>query len=356
MERWSKNLFFVCLITITITFSGCVGDSTDSKTKTSSGTQSDYHISTYNANKAYTGTTLFSDTHDSDNSKIVEVDMNGNVVWKHMIPRQLVKGATVGPDVELLQNNNVLFVMSNSGVYEIDRNGTTVWSYLDPKVSHDADRLANGNTLVVFGNNDTKADAQVKEVNTAGKIVWEWYAKDVYGNDPRFKNTEMQGWTHANAAQRLRNGTTMINLRNFYLTIIVDVSGKVLKEYDWSKFGKDTDPHEPEIHEDDNTLLVCLQNDAPYVAVEINMANEEVIWTYNNSNLRTARDADKLPNGNVLIVAVDKGGTGNTNTNDDISTMIEVTPAGEIVWRLDLEKKPVGNNPGWFYKAQRVSH
>jgi hypothetical protein len=337
----------------TITLSGCVENPSNSNTtKTSAGT-SIYQVDVYDQKKAYRGTTLFSDTHNSTSPKIVEVDMNGNVVWEYTIPRHLIKGATVGPDVELLQNKNILFVMSNSGVYEIDRNGTIVWSYLDPKVSHDADRLASGNTLVVFGNNDTKADAQVKEVNSAGKIVWEWYAKDVYGNDTRYKDIEIQGWTHANAVQRLKNGNTMISLRNFYLTVIVDKGGKVVREYNWSKFGKDTDPHEPEIHEDNNTLLTCLQNDAPYVSVEISMVTEEVLWTHTDHNMRTARDSNRLPNNNVLIVGVNTSGT--SNMQDDISTIIEVTPSGEIVWRLSLKSTPVGNGPGWFYKAERIS-
>jgi len=311
-------------------------------------------VSVYDEEKAYKGTTLFTDTHDPSKIRALEIDMEGEIVWEFEIPQEWLKGSLVGFDAELLENGNILFIISNSGVYEIDRDGNTVWSYSDAKVSHDADRLSNGNTLVVFGNMDGKDDIQIKEVDSGGNIVWQWKAKDNYGDSTQFGDIKMQGWTHANAVQRLSDGTTMVSLRNFYLTTIIDKDGTIAKEYDWSGFGTDTDPHEPEIHEDVNRLVVCLQNDAPHAAVEINMETEEILWTYSNKNLRTSRDCDKLPNGNVLIVTVDNGGTGGDNKGDDESTIIEVTPSGEIVWRLELKNNPVGENPGWFFKAQRI--
>lgn len=312
-------------------------------------------VDAYEEDMVNQGTTLFADVHDRENPRIVEVDMDGRIVWEYAVPSDLAQGAQVGLDVELLQNGHVLMVLSQSGVHELDRDGNIVWSYRDPKVSHDADRLPDGNTLVVFGNNDQETDAQVKEINPAGEIVWEWYARDVYGNDSRFAGIMMQGWTHANAVQRLRDGTTMINLRNFYLTVIVDDSGQVVREFDWSGFGSDVDPHEPEIHETEGTLLVCLQNDAQYDLVEIDVDTGEVVWTYSDPELRTARDGDRLPNGNVLLVGVDNGGTlDGVDMQDDFSVIVEVTPDGEVVWRLELENAPVGQSPGWFYKAERI--
>jgi hypothetical protein len=62
--------------------------------------------------------------------------------------------------------------------------------------------------------------------------------------------------------------------------------------------------------------------------------------------LRTTRDCDRLTNGNTLMVGV--------MHEDDESVIFEVTSAGEIVWQLRLKCAPVGQNPGWFYKAQRI--
>ncbi len=332
-----------------VLFASCGPKNTDSDADGGA----DLVVSIYDPEKVYEGTTLFTDGHDPKNFRVLEIDMKGEVVWEYDVPQELIEGQPVGFDAELLENGNVLIVLSGSGLYEVDRAGNIVWSYEDAEVSHDADRLANGNTLVNFGNNDKKTDAAVKAVTPAGEVIWEWYVKDVYGAS-EFQNLEPEGgWVHANAVERLSDGNTMVSLRNFYLTSIVDGNGKLVEEFDWSTFGADTDPHEPEIHEGENTLLVCLQNDSPYVAVEIDMETKETLWTYTNTDLRTARDCDELPNGNVLIVAVDAGGTKG-DQSDDFSTIIEVTPEGEIVWRLDLENFPAEKSPGFFFKAQRI--
>lgn len=317
-------------------------------------------VSVYDKTKAYDGTTLFPITmHES--SSMVELDMDGNILWELALPDNIAKGSKkfVGFDAELLDNGNILIVVSNSGVYEIDREGNIIWSVEDPDASHDADRLDNGNTLVLFGNDDEIDDPVIKEYNPEGEIVWEWYLPDYYEERFPYDDYYMQGWGHNNAVQRLSNGNTMISIRNFYLTVIVDENGDIVKEYDWSVYGTDTDPHEPVIDEDKNTLLVCLQNDAKYegrplIAIEVDLDTEEVLWTYTNGNLRTARDCDRLPNGNTLIVAVDTGGTvGFENLNDDYSVMLEVDAAGEVVWRLDMPTI-VGKFPGYFFKAERI--
>ena len=100
---------------------------------------------------------------------------------------------------------------------------------------------------------------------------------------------------------------------------------------------------------------MCLQNDSPYIAVEIDAQTGAIIWSYANEDIRTARDCNKLPNGNYLIAAVDQGGTeNNVNMDDDTAVIFEVTRSGEVVWQLEYKNNPVGNNPGWFFKAERL--
>lgn len=305
-------------------------------------------IEVYDAEKAYNGTTLLYDGYGSGNRRIIEVDMEGNVVWEYTIDPN-IDATGVGVDTELTEDDTILFVLSEYGVIEVNREGEIVWEYLDPDVSHDADRLENGNTLVVFGNRDGVTDAQVKEVNPDGEIVWEWYARSAYG-DSEYTGILSGGWTHTNGADRLEDGNTMINLRNFDLTIIVDPEGNVVEEYDWNTYGEDVDPHEAEINDD--TLLVCLQEDSDYAAVEINMETGEMVWGYSADGIRRSRDCDRLPNGNTLIVTVLMG-------KDNKSTIIEVTPDGEVVWQMILdtplaEENAPGGGPGYFYKAQRL--
>ncbi len=309
------------------------------------------YVDIFNPGKACKGTTIFSDAHDSSDPKLVEVDMLGQVFWQYDVPDNLIQSNFIGLDVETLSNDNILFNLSNSGIYEIDRDGNILWSHIDEKNSHDADRLPNGNTLYIFGNDDTFDDAQVKEVDSDGELVWSWYAKDHYDNEP-YTDIYREGWTHANAVTRLSNGNTLISLRNFDLTVEVDSSGAPVWDFDWRTLGGSiTDPHDPEIQPNDK-LLVCMQRESPYRAVEINRTTGEVVWSYSDSDLRTARDCDRLPNGNTLIVAVLENGT-EEYLDDDESVIFEITPEGEIVWRLRLKNILIGKSPGVFYKAER---
>lgn len=309
----------------------------------------EYSIDVNVTTRTCAGRTLFADTHESGNPKIVEVDMQGTVTWSYAIPAEMHADATVGPDAELLQNNNVLITMSSRGLYEISRAGGVVWSFADPKVSHDADRLPDGNTIFVFGNEDQKTDAQVREVTPDGQVVWSWYAKDHYDVAP-YSGMSHQGWTHTNAVTRLANGNTLINPRNFSLTVEVDSEGEVVWEIDWTDLYATNhqhlhDPHEPELLPNGH-LLVCLQWDAPYQVVEVDRSTRTPVWEYHLDGLRTCRDADRLPNGNTLIVGV------LDSTSE--SVILEVAPDKAIVWQLTLENAPVGSGPGWFYKAQRT--
>ncbi|MFX1474255.1 MAG: aryl-sulfate sulfotransferase, partial [Promethearchaeota archaeon] len=183
--------------------------------------QTTFLIEAYDPARADNGTTLFADMHDTANPRIVEVDMNGNALWQYVLPDDLKGFTNPGMDVESLPNGNVLFICPLKGVYEVNRAGTIVWSYLNSKVSHDVDRLANGNTLICWGGSDTKTDHQAIEVNPSGTIVWSWQAAPHY-DVPPYDTISTQGWTHANAVHRLANGNTLINLRNFNLTVEVN--------------------------------------------------------------------------------------------------------------------------------------
>lgn len=85
-----------------------------------------------------------------------------------------------------------------------------------------------------------------------------------------------------------------------------------------------------------------------YQAVEIEWPSGTQLWSYAypDNGLRTARDADRLPNGNTLIQGV--------LTDGGESAILEVTPSGEIVWRLKLINASAKLSPGFFYKAQSV--
>lgn len=136
----------------------------------------DFSLDVYEADKVWDGITLLTDKHTGD-ARLIEVNMLGEIVWEYALPDEWGE-KMVGFVAELLPNGNVLFALTRTGLYEVDRSGNIVWSHKDQKVSHDADRLPNGNTLYVYGANDDRSDAQAKEVSPDGEIVWAWYARD----------------------------------------------------------------------------------------------------------------------------------------------------------------------------------
>ena len=292
--------------------------------------------------KTWAGTTILADNHDLTKPRIIEVNMLGEIVWQYPVPAELREYTNPGFDVEPLPNGNVLFVLPRNGVYEIDRKGNTVWSYVSPKVSHDADRLPNGNTLVVFGAMDQMNDAQVKEVNPQGQVVWAWYARDYFNRSP-YKEISNEGWTHTNAASRLPNGNTLISLRNFNFIVEVDPQGAVVRTIGE---GILLEQHDPEILPNGNILATSLPRGRPHSAVEIDPKTGRIVWEYLIPDRKNwpVRDANRLPNGNTLI-------TGTTE-------IVEVTPGGGIVWRLRLQGVSFSLQEAGglgFYKADRIS-
>jgi len=286
--------------------------------------------------KTWAGTTILADNHDLTKPRIIEVNMLGEVVWQYPVPAELREYTNPGFDVEPLPNGNVLFVLPRNGVYEIDRKGNTVWSYRDSKVSHDADRLPSGNTLVVFGAADQMNDAQVKEVDPQGKVVWAWYARDYFNRAP-YKNIFEEGWTHTNAASRLPNGNTLISPRNFHFVVEVDAKGAVVRTIGEGMLKYQ---HDPEMLANGNILLADHNN--PQSAMEIDPRTSLVVWQFVVPR-QLVRDANRLPNGNTLI-------TGAT-------TILEVTADSKVVWQLSLKGLILDRTeaPGrGFYKAERI--
>ncbi len=298
-------------------------------------------VSVYQADSVWAGTTLLADNHNLERPRIIEVNMLGEILWQYLVPPSLKQFTNPGFDVEPLPDSNVLFVLPRNGIYEVNRKGEVVWSYQNSKVSHDADRLPNGNTLVAFGAMDQAADAQVKEINPDGRIVWEWYARDHFYKPP-YKDIFDEGWTHTNAVSRLPNGNTLISLRNFNFVIEVDPEGEVVRTIGEGLFSSQ---HDPEILPNGNMIVVLQYRDRPHRAVEIDLKTGQPIWEFaiSERNNTPVRDANRLPNGNTLI-------TGATS-------IMEVTLKGDVVWGLGLKdlifERGEAQTRG-FYKAERI--
>ncbi|MBN2734054.1 MAG: aryl-sulfate sulfotransferase [Methanomicrobiaceae archaeon] len=285
------------------------------------------------------GTTILADNHDSASPRIIEVNRLGEIVWEYPLANDLKAYTNPGWDVEPLPNGNILTVLPGKGVYEINRDRQIVWSYSDRKVSHDADRLENGNTLVVYGAYDTKNDAQVKEVDSSGNIVWSWYAKDSFDRAP-YASISNEGWTHTNAVTRLSNGNTLVSLRNFDLIAEVSPTGELV-----GTIGEGVlrSQHDPLVLPDGNILLA--NHIEPNEIIKMDLSGN-VTWRYRilDRGSCPVRDANLLANGNFLIAESDR--------------IIEMTNEKQIVWQFRLAAGPfteMGSAPArGFYKAERI--
>lgn len=338
----SNTFSIACVVLAVVIVSGCSATLENRAfTYKDPVADSDIHVDIYNPDKAWKGTTLLADNHRQNRSRIIEVNMQGRIVWEYLLPEYLKKYTNPGFDVERLPNNNILFVLPLRGVYEINRSGDIVWSYVDSKVSHDADRLPNGNTLVVFGGWDGLSDAQVKEIDSKGKIVWAWHARNHF-NKPPYKDIHNEGWTHTNAASRLPNGNTLISLRNFNFVAEVDPRGKVVRTIGEGIFQAQ---HDPEMLPQDHLLVA--NHSVPHRAIEVALNTGKIVWQSPGFERDAApvRDANRLPNGNTLVTASTR--------------IVEFTPQGEIVWQLKLRVVNFRNRRDrsglGFYKAERIA-
>jgi len=197
--------------------------------------------------------------------------------------------------VEMLANGNVLIASRTNEVLEVNRQKRIVWSYTrlgdnaDLVNVYSAQRLPNGNTLIT----DRRADFVI-EVTPNKQVVWR------YGTQP---DTLAAGsLVDPFSAVRLPNGNTLI-ADNRGATRVIEVRSS------------DYDPSAP----------------------NLGYTDASIVWRYGRDNdgglgpgqLASPRHARRLANGNTLITdAADQVFSGNR--------VIEVTPAGSIVWQFGV--------------------
>jgi len=94
-------------------------------------------------------------------NRIIEIDNDGNIVWQKT-------GLGQPAEAERLENGNTLIVEEIGRVIEVDNSGAIVWQKTGLYGPLDAERLDNGNTLIV----ETPGN-RVIEVDNSGAIVWQ---------------------------------------------------------------------------------------------------------------------------------------------------------------------------------------
>lgn len=161
---------------------------------------------------------------DSGNRRVIEVDTNNKIVWRYGViwdiyPPQNPELLHYPYSVQRLDNGNTLIADSrNQQVIEVTSDKKIVWKYStqdreqvktfgahrEKILTKFAQRLANGNTLIVegIGPNSNSTSKRVLELNYKNEVVWD-YVSDNYGLKPSEKFNPY-------SAQRLENGNTLI--------------------------------------------------------------------------------------------------------------------------------------------------
>jgi HEAT repeat protein len=232
---------------------------------------------------AFLGYTLLAQVNNNNRiGQVSELGRDGK-------PRWAIGNLNYPMDARMVGNNRVLIVeYDGRRVTERDLKGTVLWTF--PPVNSSpltAQRLRNGNTMVVTQGEIIEVDREKKEVYRLS-----------------FQNKGQ----NLNFAYKLANGE-MVCLTNQGRCLRLDPQGKELKSFQYPSGGgvgaADVDV---------KGRIIAAYNNSSVQAMD---ADGKVLFTVNSPNATTV---SWLPNGNFLV------------TSFQTTNVIEMNPQGRVVW------------------------
>jgi outer membrane protein assembly factor BamB len=305
------------------------------------------------------------------NGRLLELDDEGEVVWRYKPDRTRIYDAEVLGETILVSAprkvpaaecpaEHLEYVESScveNRVIEVDYDTKEiVWNYswygerIHNSDVHDADRLSNGNTAIA-----DMANERAIVVDPNGSVVWEWRAIEQLDANSSYQqrfddarlppSTEDEhmamkredAWLHMNDVDRLENGNIQLSLRNEDTVIEVDRESKEIVRVIGVPGNHSIlyEQHNPIRLEHAGTVVVAdSENDR---IVELDVETNEIVWQYGGSQKLTwPRDGKRFANGNMLI------------TDSRAGRLVEIDRNGSVVWEVtDL------GNP---YTAVRIGY
>lgn len=298
-------------------------------------------------------------------------DVEGDLLW--YIPCEEPGWFISNWNITQLPNGK--FIANNKrGIRIFDINDNTIWHtlrYCRLNCHHDALVMPNGNMLSIDKRLGTHIEGEdttywyydvIVELNDHAREVWSWSCWDHISQEDYdstdfsiVQNNETFEWLHSNACPfNPKDNTILLSVRNLNRIIkIAYPSGEII----WSMgtpmpsgdvdFGENIDfhrQHAPEVQENGDILFYDNHWDEEMaysraLIVSVDPGREvpaQIEWEFRHEFSRTQGDADRLPNGNILITT---GDTGN---------FYEVTEEGEVVWKVDGDFR-VGT-----YRCERI--
>jgi len=237
-------------------------------------------------------------------------------------------------DVDPLNNTTLLYAAKNEAgesfaVVQNWRTGAVHAKFRIANGTHDVDRLEDGRYAYVDGTSHQVI--VIDRSDGARERVWTYnftdrFPTDAGGGDP----TSYAGdYTHLNDVDAVDNASAfLVSPRNFDRVMLIDRSTKEIR---WTLGEEDNydilyEQHNPNlVSRDPATVLVADSENNRIVEYRRTGTDWELTWEYDR-DLVWPRDADRLPNGNTLLV--------------DSRFVMEVTPSRETVWKMRISKFP----------------
>ncbi len=205
----------------------------------------------------------------------------------------------------------------------INAKGEVEWEVENRFTCHDIAMLPNGNILMPTSN------TKIVEMTPDKKIVWTHESKPKDG---------YKGAVEIHGFQRLADGNTMVAESGNLRIIEVDKDDKIVKEVpitvdrpnshrDTRRVRKLDNGHYLACHEGDGTVREYDETGKVVWSYKLDLGGRERTGGHDGHGTEVF-NAIRLPNGNTMI------GGGNNNR------VLEVNPAGEIVWSIDHKELP----------------
>jgi hypothetical protein len=309
------------------------------------------------------------------------MDLDGNVLhrWSttaaQIFPEQVAAGRVPRPYLrraKLLPDGDLLTLFVEAGVFRLSPEGAVRWRW-EGHAHHDLTTDGQGGVWVLAHSErsipevdpkrlvvdddlvllDEETGAEVRRFSLAQAFLTSPFA-------PLLRPIPVQldgDYFHSNAvvvldgryADRVPSfakGHLMVSVRNQNLVVVIDPR---TAEVVWAWRGPWRYAHEPTLVDPGHLLIFDNQGTWPRSRVlEIDPVSQRIVWSFDGGRLpvisETCGTAQRLPNGNTVIVASDTG------------RVLEVDRGGEIVWEWVSPARtgPDGNLIATVFQAERV--
>ncbi len=258
----------------------------------------------------------------------------------------------------ILPGGDLLAVFEGHGLIRIDRNSRLVWGF-PGRCHHDVELAPDGSIFVL-----TRTATVLPRIHPEKPVLLDFithlspegkvldsidlltaFENSIYASVLDFAH-DAGDIFHTNTLERLdgkaayrspvfAKGNFLISIRELNTIAIVDPE---LRQVVWALSGMWLAQHQPTLLDNGNILLFDnLGHEGRSKVIELDPLTQEVVWTYANGPAsplytKTCGSCQRLPSGNTLIVESDNG------------RVLEVTPAGQIVWEYRNPRRTGRNN------------